>query len=88
MIFRTLRSAENNHALVLKRYLKARDLGSAENPNVDFIKPCNLGPHMKRITLDNILTSLETLEPRVEIDPKVAAKARTAVERMVRWVRP
>ncbi len=56
---------------------------SAENPDVDFVKPCNLCPHMKRITLDNILTSLETLEPRVEIDPEIAAKARVAVERMV-----
>lgn len=56
---------------------------SAENPDVDFIKPCNLCPHMKRITLDNILTSLETLEPRVEIDPEIAARARVAVERMV-----
>lgn len=56
---------------------------SAENPDVEFVKPCNLCPHMKRITLDNILMSLETLEPRVEIDPKVAEKARVAVERMV-----
>ena len=56
---------------------------SAENPNVDFVKPCNLCPHMKRITLDNILTSLETLQPRVEIDPDIAARARVAVERMV-----
>ena len=56
---------------------------SAENPNVDFVKPCNLCPHMKRITLDNILTSLETLPPRVEIDPDIAARARVAVERMV-----
>jgi quinolinate synthase len=56
---------------------------SAENPNVDFVKPCNLCPHMKRITLDNILTSLETLQPRVEIDPDITARARVAVERMV-----
>ena len=56
---------------------------SAENPEVEFIRPCNLCPHMKRITLDNILTALETLEPKVEIDPKIAGRARRAVERMV-----
>jgi len=56
---------------------------SADNPNVEFIRPCNLCPHMKRITLDNILTSLETLQPTVEIDPAIAERARRAVERMV-----
>ncbi len=38
---------------------------------------------MKRITLPNIYDSLEGLEPRVEIDPAVAEKARQAVERML-----
>jgi quinolinate synthase len=38
---------------------------------------------MKRITLENIYGSLQTLEPSVEIHPSVAAKARTAVERML-----
>lgn len=56
---------------------------SAENPEVEFIRPCNLCPHMKRITLDNILMSLETLQPQVEVDADVAARARIAVERMV-----
>lgn len=56
---------------------------SVDNPNVEFIRPCNLCPHMKRITLDNILASLETLAPTVEIDPAIAARARIAVERMI-----
>ena len=56
---------------------------SADNPDVEFIRLCNLCPHMKRITLDNILTSLETLHPAVEINPVIAARARLAVERMV-----
>jgi quinolinate synthase len=38
---------------------------------------------MKRITLENIYESLQTLEPRVEIDPAIAGKARAAVERML-----
>ena len=52
-------------------------------PDVEFIRPCNLCPHMKRITLSNILESLASLEPRVEIDPAVADRARLAVERMI-----
>jgi quinolinate synthase len=56
---------------------------AAEIPDVDFIRPCNLCPHMKRITLENIYESLQTLQPRVEIDPAIAGKARMAVERML-----
>lgn len=51
--------------------------------DVEFIRPCNLCPHMKRITLAKIEASLETLEPAVEIDPRVAGRARAAVERML-----
>ena len=56
---------------------------AAELDDVDFVRPCNLCPHMKRITLENILGSLETLEPAVEIAPAVAGRAREAVERML-----
>jgi len=56
---------------------------AAEYPDVEFVRPCNLCPHMKRITLPRILESLKTLEPRVEVDPDVAARARVAVERMI-----
>jgi quinolinate synthase len=56
---------------------------AAEVDDVEFIRPCNLCPHMKRITLANIEKALETLQPRVEIDPAVAEKARLAVERML-----
>ena len=56
---------------------------AADLQDVEFIRPCNLCPHMKRITLENIYESLESLEPRVEIDPAVADKARLAVERMI-----
>ncbi len=56
---------------------------AADMQDVEFIRPCNLCPHMKRITLQNIYESLESLEPRVEIDPAIADKARLAVERMI-----
>jgi quinolinate synthase len=55
----------------------------AEVPDVDFVKPCNLCPHMKRITLPKILDSLVTMTEEVLVDPAIADRARLAVERMV-----
>jgi quinolinate synthase len=55
----------------------------AELPGVEFVKPCNLCPHMKRITLPKILDSLVYMKEEVVIDPMIAEKARRSVERMV-----
>ncbi|MBV8794805.1 MAG: quinolinate synthase NadA [Hyphomicrobiales bacterium] len=52
-------------------------------PDVEFVRPCALCPHMKRITLKNIRRALETLEGEVTINPAIAAPARRAVERML-----
>jgi len=54
-----------------------------ETPHTEYVRPCNLCPHMKRITLDNIRTSLATLTHSVEIAPDVAERARLAVFRML-----
>ncbi|SDF90218.1 quinolinate synthetase [Limimonas halophila] len=56
---------------------------AAEVSDVEFVRPCNLCPHMKRITLPKIRQSLETLSPEVTVDPGVAADARRAVDRML-----
>jgi quinolinate synthase len=56
---------------------------AVEYPDVEFVRPCNLCPHMKRITLPKIQRSLETMQVAVEVDPQVAARARRAVERML-----
>ena len=53
------------------------------HPKVEFVRPCNLCPHMKRITLPGIRRALETMSNVVEIDPAVAVRARQAVERML-----
>lgn len=55
----------------------------AEVPDVEFVRPCNLCPHMKRITLPKILDSLVNMREEVVIDPMIAAKARRSVERMI-----
>lgn len=56
---------------------------AAAHPDVDFVRPCNLCPHMKRNTLAAIRRSLQTLTHEVTIDPAVADRARAAVERML-----
>ena len=56
---------------------------AVEAPDVEFIRPCNLCPHMKRISLENIYDSLVHLRHEVTVDPDVAQRARRAVERMV-----
>ena len=53
------------------------------HPELEFVRPCNLCPHMKRITLGNIRRSLETMTHEVLIDASVAERARRAVERML-----
>ena len=55
----------------------------AELPDVEFVRPCNLCPHMKRITLPKILDSLVYMKEEVTIDPMIADKARRSVERMI-----
>jgi quinolinate synthase len=55
----------------------------AELPDVEMVKPCNLCPHMKRITLSKILDSLLRLREEVVIDPMVAERARRPIERMI-----
>ncbi len=54
-----------------------------EVPDVEFVQPCNLCPHMKRITLPKILDSLLTMQDEVVVDAPVAEKARRAIERMI-----
>lgn len=53
------------------------------NPGVEFVRPCNLCPHMKRITLPRIRHALETMTAEVIVPAEVAERARRAVERMV-----
>jgi quinolinate synthase len=56
---------------------------AVEFPEIDFVRPCNLCPHMKRITLPKILHALEARQYEVEVDEAVAVRARRAVERML-----
>lgn len=72
-----------------KRVLLVTECSMADNVAAEtkgvteFVRPCNLCPHMKRITLPKILESLVYMREEVTIDPALAARARRAVQRMI-----
>jgi quinolinate synthase len=69
--------------VVLVTECSMSDNVAADFPDLDFVKPCNLCPFMKKIELSNILAALETEQTEVHIDPAIASRARVAVERML-----
>ena len=56
---------------------------AVEHPQTEFVRPCNLCPHMKRITLNGILHSLQTMTHEVIVDPAIAARAKAPIDRML-----
>ncbi len=52
-------------------------------PDIEFVRPCNLCPHMKRISLTKVRRTLENLSPEVLVDPGIIPRARKAIERML-----
>lgn len=56
---------------------------AVNNPRTEFVRPCNLCPHMKRITLPAILRCLQTMTHEVTVDPAIAAQAKQAIDRML-----
>ncbi|MBY3153347.1 quinolinate synthase NadA [Rhizobium laguerreae] len=69
--------------VVLLTECSMSDNVAVHHPDVEFIRPCNLCPHMKRITLTNIRAALEENRHEVTVDPVIAVAARRAVERML-----
>jgi quinolinate synthase len=75
--------SERPDSVVMVTECSMSDNVALEVPDVEFVRPCNLCPHMKLITLDKILTSLETMTTEVHVPPLVAERARRAVDRML-----
>jgi quinolinate synthase len=69
--------------VVLLTECSMSDNVALQYPDLDFVRPCNLCPHMKRITLGNIRLALETMTHEVTVPAEIAAPARRAVERML-----
>ncbi|MGF1463548.1 MAG: quinolinate synthase NadA [Maricaulaceae bacterium] len=61
---------------------------AVENPGVNFIRPCNLSPHMKRITLRNLYDALRFGRHAVEVNAEVSARARAAIQAMLDLPKP
>ena len=71
------------HRVVMVTECSMSDNVAAEYPDIEFVRPCNLCPHMKRITLDKILHSLQTMTVEVTVDPQIATRAKKAIDRML-----
>jgi quinolinate synthase len=69
--------------VVLLTECSMSDNVAAQHRDIEFVRPCNLCPHMKRITLPKIRRALETMRHAVTIDAAVAEPARRAVQRML-----
>ncbi|TIS05343.1 MAG: quinolinate synthase NadA, partial [Mesorhizobium sp.] len=74
---------EKPKRVVLLTECSMSDNVAVAHPDVEFVRPCNLCPHMKRINLANIRAALEQNRHEVRIDPEIAGPARRAVERML-----
>lgn len=75
--------SEKPARVVLMTECSMSDNVAVDHPDVEFIRPCNLCPHMKRITLANIRRALEQMHHQVTIEPELSDRARLAVERML-----
>jgi quinolinate synthase len=73
----------NPARVVLITECSMSDNVAAQHPGTEFVRPCNLCPHMKRISLGGILHSLNTMTTEVMVDADVAARARLPIDRML-----
>jgi quinolinate synthase len=80
---RRSRAATTPPRLLMLTECSMADNVAGRYANVEFVRPCNLCPHMKRNTLPKILHSLEAMEYEVTLSPQTADRARAAVERML-----
>lgn len=74
---------ESPNKVVLLTECSMSDNVASANPDVNFIRPCNLCPHMKRITLENILDCLRNNEFEVLIPEDVRIRAKAALDAML-----
>ena len=71
------------HKVVLLTECSMSDNVAAENPGVEFVKPCNLCPHMKRISLENIYDALRDMKHEVTVPEDIRIRARAAIDAML-----
>lgn len=74
---------EKPQRVVMVTECSMSDNVAVEFPDIDFVRPCNLCPHMKQISLSKILQALTDMQHEVKVDEDIAQRARRAVERML-----
>ena len=74
---------ESPRQVVMVTECSMSDNVAVESPQTEFIRPCNLCPHMKRITMEGIRDALLHMRHEVHVDPAIAERARSAVDRML-----
>ena len=77
-----LNAAETKRVVLVTECSMSDNLAT-QFPGIEFTRGCNLCPHMKRITLENILWSLHTMSEEVTILPALHTPARAALQRML-----
>ncbi len=75
--------SERPRQVVMVTECSMSDNVATESPETEFLRPCNLCPHMKRITLEAIRDALRDMKHEVVVEPEIAKRARVAVERML-----
>ncbi|MFC6197270.1 quinolinate synthase NadA [Ponticaulis profundi] len=81
-------SERSPNKVVLLTECSMSDNVASANPGVEFVKPCNLCPHMKRITLENIYDSLKEMKHEVLVDEDVRIEAKKAIDAMLALPNP
>ena len=76
-------STERPDRVVMVTECSMSDNVAATSPDTEFVRPCNLCPHMKRITLEGIRDALREMQFEVDVPADVIVGARRAVERML-----
>ncbi len=78
----------NAHKVVLLTECSMSDNVAVDNPGVEFVKPCNLCPHMKRISLENIYDALVEMKHEVQVPEDVRVRAKAAIDAMLALGKP
>ncbi len=81
-------SERHPNKVVLLTECSMSDNVASANPDVEFVKPCNLCPHMKRITLENIFDALKDMKHEVKVDEDVRIEAKKAIDAMLALPNP
>ena len=74
---------ERPASVVMVTECSMSDNVAAETAGTEFLRGCNICPHMKRITLENILWSLHTMSEEITVAPDLIEPAARSISRMI-----